>query len=113
MKPQLYIAAVLRLKAQKDLYFELNKQIADIQNDKDFHTRLLPIDSYLEDVMVKALDNALFSMTGFPELASYHLYENINNSGWLITDSHTGKEYKWNSGEEFEEVIMQMIKDKK
>lgn len=113
MKPQLYINAILKLNSQKDLYEDINKQISNVQNDKDFYTRLNPIDCYLEDAFVQVLDDALLSMTGFPELASYYLYENISGKGGYITDSGTKKEYKWSNGEEFEEVIYKMIKDKK
>jgi hypothetical protein len=109
MTPQLYIDAVLKLESQKKVYDKINNSIADAQNDSDFATRLEPIDNYLEDIFVKALDDALFSLTGFGEMASYHLYESRNS--WFIKDVD-GTEYKWSDGEGFAKVVYAMMKTK-
>lgn len=111
MNIDLYIDAVLKIKSQSDIYDGINKQIAAAQRDNDFYSRINPMDCYIKQVFVDVLNDALFSLTGFTELASYYLYERPMSAE--ITDVDDGRTYTWDSGEEFKEAVIQMIKDKK
>jgi hypothetical protein len=110
MNINLYIDAVLKIKSQIDIYDGINKQIATAQHDNDFYSRINPMDNYLKQAFVDVLNDALFSLTGFSELASYYLYE--RPTGAEIIDVDDGRTYTWNNGEEFKQTVIQMIKDK-
>lgn len=112
MTPHIYINAVLKIKNIQSYYDDLNKRISVCGEGGDDHcTRIKPIDLTIETAVVKALDDALFSMTGFPELATYYLYENMTSGSWCIHEVD-GSKYEWSNDEGYEKAIIKMITTK-
>lgn len=100
------IEAILKIKAREKEYEKINRDLKQLQSDFYAHVRM--IDCYLDTSIVAVLDDALFSLTGFQELATYYLFECIET--WKIKDTN-GKEYSWNSGEGFESAVYEMMEN--
>jgi len=107
MKPQLYINAVLCIESKENAYRKINSDLKRLQGD--FPTHVQFFDNAALGKVVDAIDDALQEMTGFSDLASYYLWEAPQKALIKSTDGHT---YTWTCGEEFEQAIYQMIKDK-
>lgn len=109
MNPETYINAVIAHAEQREKYRKLNAEIRKIQDDDDFATELQPIDSVLSHHFVCCVDEALYPLTGFRELGSYHLYECTNK--WRIEDKD-GTVYQWHDNEGFRREVLRMVKAK-
>ena len=109
MTPDIYIDSVIKIKKQKRVYREINQKIQEIESNRDFPTYIKPIDSVLEGSFVAVLDDALFSLTGFKDMASYHLYECTSHGRIKAID---GNEYYWQTDQEYKDAVLKMIIDK-
>lgn len=108
MKAHKYIAAVLVIKKAQKEYRELNKRIAKAHGCDDLPPRFEIMTFNIEEAVISALDDALEHLTGFCELASYYLYEEMDRYEIFTPE---GKSYSWTNDKEYEYVIYKRIKE--
>lgn len=109
MTPEIYINAVIALHQSFNTYSCMLNKVVDDKLDKSIiSTTLNPIDNFIYSHFIKVLDDALFQMTGVPELASYHL--NVDKWGIKMIRTCDGEKYTWVDDNDFKMVIYNLIK---
>lgn len=91
------------IKKRKDLYYNLNNEIRDLQGD--FPTYLTAIDVEIESAIVKYLNEQIKEICGLEEMASYYLYECDGKEGGAIHCLDSEKEFRIKTINDLKRVI--------
>ena len=112
MKPELYIDLLLCIQKRAKEYDKINKALREL--NPNFPAYVQCIDEDILVSAVAALDDAFLTLTGYPELASYYLWDNPKQGIIHENCIHLAKGniYMWDSPETFKATIYEMIKDK-